>query len=409
MFTVTVVLARMLETEDFGIYVYAYTLVQVFSIIALLGLPTLVVRELAVYRVQNRWEILKGLIHRGLQIPLVVSMIIGISTIGGIWLLSNNPLSETAITLQISCVLLVLLVFCRMLGATLRGLHGVVQGQMLTQVIRPLGFLSILGCVSIFVSWDETTPSRVVLLHSMAFVITLGIGLWMLRNAMPSQCVKVEPIYETKRWLHIAIPFMLIAGLHAINGKIDIIMLGFYVEPEDIAVYRIALQMSELVIIGLQAMDMMVSPRFSKLYVKGNMERLQKIVTSSARIMAFVATPIMIVLLLFGQPLLAYIFGGSYEKGYIVLIILVVGQTINALMGSASLLLNMTGNEQVVVKTLFISVVLNIVLNIVLIPLWHIEGAAVATIVSMIMWNIVLCISVKRFLGINSTAFAIRA
>jgi O-antigen/teichoic acid export membrane protein len=71
------------------------------------------------------------------------------------------------------------------------------------------------------------------------------------------------------------------------------------------------------------------------------------------------------------------------------------------------ILLNMTGHERTTAKGRFISTSLNVGLNLLLIPLFGISGAAVATAIALATWNILLWWAVRKQLGINSLAFDI--
>jgi O-antigen/teichoic acid export membrane protein len=64
----------------------------------------------------------------------------------------------------------------------------------------------------------------------------------------------------------------------------------------------------------------------------------------------------------------------------------------------------MTGNERETVKGVGISTVINVVLNIALIPRYGSVGAAVATAASIVIWNLLLFRAVWVRLGIRSTA-----
>lgn len=106
-----------------------------------------------------------------------------------------------------------------------------------------------------------------------------------------------------------------------------------------------------------------------------------------------------------GEVILAIAFGSLYETAYIPLIILLVGQLINSGAGSVGLLLNMSGYERETARGMMVAAVLNVVLNLLLIPLWGINGSSLATSVSLIVWNVLLWWAVRKRLGINSLAF----
>ena len=72
------------------------------------------------------------------------------------------------------------------------------------------------------------------------------------------------------------------------------------------------------------------------------------------------------------------------------LLILAFSQVINAMSGSVGIILNMTGKEKVFRNILFFALAINIVLNLFLIPIYGIEGAAIASASSLIYWKIVI-------------------
>ena len=107
-----------------------------------------------------------------------------------------------------------------------------------------------------------------------------------------------------------------------------------------------------------------------------------------------------VVLFAAGEWLLEQVFGGPYVQAYSALCILVIGQLINAVMGSVGLFLSMTGHEKETLRALAISAILNVVLNALLIPKFGIIGAASATAVSVVLWNVILGIQLYRRLNL---------
>ena len=117
------------------------------------------------------------------------------------------------------------------------------------------------------------------------------------------------------------------------------------------------------------------------------------------------ALPLVVIFFMFGDWLLFTVFGQGFVVGHMVLCVSSLGQLANAAMGSVVVLLNMTGHEKSVAKGLVFSASLNIVLNFVLIPRWGIEGAAIATSITLIFWNLLLAKVVFEKIGITSWAF----
>ena len=98
-------------------------------------------------------------------------------------------------------------------------------------------------------------------------------------------------------------------------------------------------------------------------------------------------------------------FGADFVNGYMALVVLTVGQVARALFGSVGFLMTMTGHGRETAYVFGLSVVLNIGLNAFLIPPFGMAGAAFATALTTILWNVLLFVYVLNRLGINSTAF----
>jgi O-antigen/teichoic acid export membrane protein len=65
----------------------------------------------------------------------------------------------------------------------------------------------------------------------------------------------------------------------------------------------------------------------------------------------------------------------------------------------------MTGHEKETTKSVFIGAAVNLVLNLILTPLWGPIGAATATTVTLIVWNLIMWHKVRVLVGIESTPF----
>ena len=134
------------------------------------------------------------------------------------------------------------------------------------------------------------------------------------------------------------------------------------------------------------------------------MEGLQRLATMSARMALLLAVPVLLLFVFLGKWILGSVFGAAFAGGYQALIILSVGQLANAGMGSVGMLLNMTGHERDTARAVGVSAATNVVLNLVLIPLLGINGAASATAISMALWNVIMWRAVYYRLGIQRAA-----
>lgn len=404
----SVLLARWLGVEGYGIYVTATALVLLLTVPTGLGLPVLIVRLLASYRVQQQWGLMRGLLTRANQIVLGASLAMAAVTIAASIAMSSRLGHSEVVTVCLATLLIPLMALGATRAAALRGLHHVVRGQAPENLVMPVLLLIFLASWHFLVGTHaDFAPEHAVAARLLATIIAFLIGSWWLLRRIPAEVASAEPRYEQRQWLKSSMPLLLIAGVNVLMVQTDILMLAAISGADSAGVYQAATRGADLVSFSAVIVSMAIQPSIAKLYAAGQLQQLQYAVTQVARAAVVVALPLAAVMIFYGQPLIELVFGESFGRGSIALAILSVAQIAGAATGPAADLLNMTGHERDAMKATIAGALANIALNAVLIPLWDIAGAAVATGLSMLMWNVILAIQAQRRVGINS--FAIRA
>jgi O-antigen/teichoic acid export membrane protein len=104
---------------------------------------------------------------------------------------------------------------------------------------------------------------------------------------------------------------------------------------------------------------------------------------------------------------LGLLFGQAFTAGYLPMVILIGGHVVAALLGAFNGLLNMTGNEAAGARAIAVGAFVNLVLNIALIPVYGMVGAATATLISALVWHGMLSWGIRKHVGIRPTVFGI--
>lgn len=399
-----IILARGLGAEGYGLYAYAIAMMTLLTVFAGLGMPTLLVREVAASHARQDWSHLRGVLARALQIVFWIAMALAAIAALILWLLSDGMSANRSKTLLWAIALLPLAAATKVMMAAIQGLQHVVKAQAAEMLVRPV--LVILGVVGMFTLFpDMRLPQYVMVVQLGGVLAVLCTTAVLLYRYLPQPVHAAAAQYETRQWLASAMPLALIGGGSIINNQTDILMLGFFRTPKDVGIYNVAVQGSLLVAFGLQVANSLITPQFARLYAQGDQARLQRLVTVTARIILLAALPVALAFILAGGVIAGWVFGPEFTQSHTPMAILAVGQLINAAMGSVVSLLNMTGHERDVARTLLITAGLNVLLNLFLIPLFGMAGAATATAFSLATWNIMLYQVVKKRIGINSTAF----
>jgi len=399
-----IVLARGLGPDGYGIYAAAIAIMSLLMVLAEGGVPSLLMREVAAAEGQGNWGLVRGALQRGIQfVAFTATSIAGLGLLA-VALLADRLDPTTVFTTWLMLLVLPVAALAKASNHGLRGLRRVLTAQALDGILRPM--LVIVVVVTLFMAWPELQkPYSAMGAQLIAAMIVLVFGLILLHRNLPDMARAVNPDYKDMEWLRRAVPFTLIGGAGIINSQTDIVMLAWLANAEDVGMYRVAVQGAALVAFGLQSANAVVAPQFSRLYAQGEMARLQYLVTQSARFVLLAAIPIALALILAGATLVSWVFGHEFAAAYGPLEILTVGQLVNAGFGSVGFLLNMTGHERIAANILWKSALLNMLLNALLIPFFGMMGAALATAISLVTWNLFLYREVRYHLNISSTAF----
>jgi O-antigen/teichoic acid export membrane protein len=115
-----------------------------------------------------------------------------------------------------------------------------------------------------------------------------------------------------------------------------------------------------------------------------------------------ISVPVILVYFVWGKELVMLVFGEEYASASTALLILCVGQFMNASSGSVALILNMTGNDRKTLQGVGVALISNITISYFLFPIYGFLGVAIGYSVSLIMWNLIMVWMVKKYTGISA-------
>ena len=398
---VTIILARVLGVDGFGEYAYVLAILTLLALPAQAGIPQLVTRETALGMVRKSTARVVGIWRWATKIGVVMggAIALGLGVVQMAW---PDVMGEHADLFFAGLLLPLALALTHIVAAFLRGLRNVVLAQLVGSVTAPLAFIVF---ISVLLGINtEITPSSAMGLNFLSTGIALSLGMLLFFKVRPWRAVeKIEPAYETKAWIKSLMPLSMITGFSFINAQFALIMLGILAAKMDVGVYKAMMVFSSALLIAQQAINDVISPYLVSSHETGNKHKLETIVFMTALAsFVFMLFPALI-FAFWGGSIIELVYGEEYRPGYVALVILLVGQVVNAGSGPVALLLNMTGYERYTLRGVGVSTILNVVLCVILIPKYGIAGAAVASALTLVGWNLILVYFVARKLGINST------
>lgn len=399
-----VLLARMLGPEQYGIYAFVVSVVTLIGLPTKAGLPTLLVREIARNQLDRNWGLMRGLLKTANTFVISYSVAAALIAALFVWWRWGGQESTQVNTFLWGLWLLPLISFESVRTGTLKGLRWVVSSQVPEDIIRPMGMVILMGLA--FLVGAELTSSDAMFFHIFAATAAFLFGVIVLHKALPQDVREAAPRITLKPWVLSLLPLAFFTGMKIMDQQIIILFLGLLATSEEVGFFRVAYIGASFVALGLTAVNMALAPQVARLYRAGEFDKLQRIITTSTRVVVGISFPVALVFVVLGEELIALVFGEDYAPAAPALVILCVGQLVNTSVGSVALVLNMTGNDKQTVKGMVVAITLNFILSLILIPSYGLIGAAIASMTSLSAWNLILVWLTYKYTGLKTSAFS---
>lgn len=397
-----VILARLLGTGGYGAYSNAVAWISVLAMISSFGFDILLVRNIASYKALRKFDELKGLLYFSGRYVFLFSILVTLAfgTVAKVWLFSQ---AEDVIQLAMwwGMTLIPFLALMSVNASILRGLEHVIHARLPGVLIRP--GLIMLGTLAIFFFYPKgvgVAPVMAVNLGATLFALALGV-FWQ-RGFLPAELAGGSHKYEIRAWMRSAVVLLVFGGVQTFYGQIGTIMLGILGTAAEVGLFSVASRVAYLLVFALVAVEIILAPVIARLGATGERGELQGILTRTVRsAFVFVLLPSLILIFLGDRVLL--FFGVEYAAGQKALVYLVLGQLVNIAAGSGAVVLFMLGYESLVAVTFTIVACMSVAANLVVIPVYGLNGAAVVSAASLVMINLILSVFVVRRTGLHAT------
>ncbi|MDB9300326.1 flippase [Halorubrum ezzemoulense] len=391
-FISTLVMARLLGQVEYGGASIGITILAVVSTLVLIGLDTGVSRNLPREDAAGK----RGMIFSAGEIVLPIS--IGFGTILVILApaLAVNVFHDASIasSLRIFGLAIPIAAVMKLAVGAIRGTTRAaprVYIQNVTLPISRLVFLLIfisLGLGAVGVAWA----------YLLSYMIAAALATYFVVKLTP--VIKSGPTPRMYRTLlSFSAPLIVASIMRLVLSDIDILMIGYLKSTVDVAEYNVIYQLSSLTTVFLSSVSYVFLPLLSKIDNDGNSEMGSLLYRSVAKWLFVVTLPFIFVLISFPELTLSLIFGSEYVSGAPALVVLTLGFFIHTIFGPNVESLASIGETRTIMRIDVVAAVTNVFLNVTLIPMIDILGAAVATTLSYILMNIMYSRRLYRIEG----------
>jgi O-antigen/teichoic acid export membrane protein len=375
-----VMVARYVTQSEYGIYSLAFMLLNIFATISGLGLITGTIRQVAFYRGKGDESKVRGVVLSSVEIVAVSSIFFSI-----VLFLTSNLIStklfhvpELTTPLRILCIAIpfftLIQIFTSIFGGFERAKPNVYFSQILRNASFPLLLLAVILLNLPFVGVIWALVASIVLTFAAFAAYTIKKLPLALRG---EKGTSISPV--AKELLLFSLAFLGISILYTGTTWIDTLMLGYFMLPSDVGLYNAAQPFTSLLLMVLTAATFLYLPIVSQLYAKNQKDEMKRTYTALTKWIFMATLPIFLILVLFPEATLNILFGSRYIAAAPALQILSLGFFIQTILGTSSYILTAMGHVRFIMWSVLISFIADVALNIILIPIWGIVGAAIAT------------------------------
>ncbi|MCF8301686.1 MAG: flippase [Bacteroidales bacterium] len=393
-------IGRLFSPTHLGIFNTCWTVLMIGAVLGKIGLDTAIVKFIAETIAGKKLSELKSLYRTGALIVLAGSVISA-----GLIFLFSKPLSklffdttDKAYLLQIIAITIIPLGQMSFNSESLRGMKKITLFSLFQ---NSSAYFSMLVLLLIFFLIFRT-PEVIIPSLSLGIFILFIFSFFTVRKQLHqftgNEMATGSSGLNVSSILKVSFPMLLSNSLFLVMNWTDTLMLSAFIEEDAVGIYNTALKIAALNSVALTAINSIAAPKFAELFSQNDHTQFRKLVKQTSLLSFVISFPVFIIIVALPGFLLS-IFGEDFIPGTTALLILVAGQAFNAFAGSTMNVLHMTRKEKVGRNILTIGVIVNLILNYVLIPRYGINGAAIATASSTILWNSIAILYIYRVYG----------
>jgi len=378
-----IIIVRSLSPEQFGTVALAFSIVSALSGILVFGTPQGTARLLAADQNAQRQR-------EFIQSGLLVALLGGISGAILIFIfrfkiqqLTNTPYLGTV--LSVFVIYFLISPVQHVLDGALRGLQRSTQRVLAKNVFGRIGAICLLV---LLVLLQNPFTGAVVYWLSLPILISIASVYFLSGTFSASHFVKILPKRSSLvEMVTFSWPLALSTISTLLMTQMDILMLGYFLSPADVGLYRAVKPLKQVVLFFLTSFVFLYLPIATEYYTQGRLDDLDVLYTTATKWIVTATFPVVLTMVLFSSDIIRILFTDDYIPVSTAFTILMFGMFTRVIVGPNGATIQAINMPQVEMYAGLAGLITNLFLNAFLIPQLGIEGAALATTVSYMIFN----------------------
>jgi O-antigen/teichoic acid export membrane protein len=183
--------------------------------------------------------------------------------------------------------------------------------------------------------------------------------------------------------------------------NVDLVLVGIFWSSSQVAVYNVAYPMARLLLVGTGAFGFLFVPVISSLHADEQMGDASRVYQVTTKWLLIMVTPPFAIMALFPEMAIKMLFGAKYVDGSLTLLVLATGFFLSNVTGLNGSVLTSIGQSKIIMITDTAAMILNLALNLLLIPEFGILGAGITTSVTYLGRDFANGLILYRLTGIH--------
>lgn len=393
------ILVKTLTPADVGLFNLSFTISGLIGLVVLFGLDRSIVRYVAYYWGKgDRPREIGGVLSSVSILLILMSFAVPLFWLGADDL-ALHLFHKPALTpiLKVFVLGVPFVTLTRLLMGVLQGYKRMKPLVLIEQISVPT--LRIIGVMVVIFAFMQTSE-RVAYSFLIASVIGCVLSVIVTGRFFLARKGNERPTLLHAELLQYSWPLFGASLLNRTNTHTETLVLGILSSSEQVGFFTVSFKIAVTLTVIFQSINAIMAPFIAEIYSRGNIDRLAYQLKAVTRWIFTLTLPVALVIFLEAPDIMA-VLKPEYIAGTPILQMLTLSHLASVMVGPVAVLLTMTRYARLNLLDLFLTLILSLILDFLLIPRYGAFGAAIAGTVSITFVNVLRLVQVYQNLGIH--------
>jgi O-antigen/teichoic acid export membrane protein len=394
-------LTRSLSVEDYGLFTAVFVFVSLFGILHDLGLNQALIKYIPEFSVNGRLDRIKS------SVSFVLIFFAGLSFLITVLLfVFSGQIAEgffrteaAVIPLRIFSIWFFSVTFYYVFNAANQGFQNMRMYSLMQFFDTTSVFLLAVLLIGVFGYGVNGVALAYLFGGIVLSFLTFSLFRWQYPRIFKEKTSIDKPLIKTL--FKFAFPVLLSGLAGMISNNIDTLTITAFRSLNDVGFYQAAQPAARMLWYLSTALTVVLFPMISELWARREQKLLGQALHFLIKFSLILIIPVALVLIAFPEIVLRLLFGSSYLPGSTALQILATAAIIYTLYAILGSVMSGIGKPIVNTKVIALMACLNLAGDLVLVPIFGIEGAAVSTFASYLLGLALLFYYSRKLIGLT--------